>query len=62
MALQNLGVDPLKIALPWIMQAFAGFLPVEQVADILYHYINSTIVDLVPIYAASLCWSYHLLP
>ena len=27
---QHIGFDPLSVAVPWMVQGFAGFLPVEQ--------------------------------
>ena len=39
--LNQLGINPLKTAFPWIFYAFVGYLDIDQVSP--YFYINSNI-------------------
>lgn len=48
------GADPLKIAFPWMMYCFIGYLGVEQIFLLLDRLLGYNDLELVPILAASI--------
>lgn len=52
--LAGIGFDPLTVAFSWIMQGFAGFLPVEQVLLLWDRILGFDTLELLPILAAAI--------
>eukprot|EP00051_Salpingoeca_urceolata_P003393 m.57410 g.57410 ORF g.57410 m.57410 type:complete len:166 (+) comp12738_c0_seq1:1286-1783(+) len=51
--LQSLMVDPLRIAMPWIVQAFSGFLEVRELLLLWDRMIGFDTLEVIAVLAAS---------
>ncbi len=51
--MQSIGLSALEVVLPWIMQAFAGYLPVEQVLALWDRVVSTGRLEIISVAAAA---------
>lgn len=52
--LSNLGIQPIKIAYPWIAHCFVGFLEVDQIYLLWDRILGFESLEILPIFAAAI--------
>lgn len=52
--LKDVGADPLSIALPWLVQAFAGFLSVSEVLLLWDRIVGFDSLNVLPVLASAI--------